>query len=166
MRIARLLWDIWPFGSKKKIMDPVKKAQIKVQSKAQSGALIGVLIFYKAPNNILAEYSDYSNIFSVENAAELPENTGMNKHVIKLEESKQQSFGSIYNLEPVKLETLKTYIKTNLANSFIRPSNSPAGAPILLTRSQIDVCVFAWIIGVSTIYSSKINIYCLWLVNC
>ena len=58
----------------------------------------------------------------------------MNEHTIKLEEDKQLPFGPIYSLEPVKLETLKTYIKTNLANSFIRPSKSLAGAPILFNK--------------------------------
>ena len=70
----------------------------------------------------------------IENAAELPENTGMNEHTIELEKSKQSLFGPIYSLGPVELETLKTYIKTNLANGFIRPSKSPAGAPILFDR--------------------------------
>ena len=31
----------------------------------------------------------------------------------------------------MELETLKAYMETNLANEFIRPSKSPAGAPIL-----------------------------------
>ena len=44
----------------------------------------------------------------------------MNKHAIKLEESKQPSFGPIYNLGLEELEKLETYIKTNLANGFIR----------------------------------------------
>ena len=65
-----------------------------------------------------------------ENAAKLPENTGMNEHAIELEEGKQPPFGPIYSLGVVELETLKTYIKTNLANGFIRPSKSPARAPI------------------------------------
>ena len=43
----------------------------------------------------------------------------MNKYAIKLEEDKQPSFRSIYNLGPVELKTLKTYIKTNLANGLI-----------------------------------------------
>ena len=50
---------------------------------------------------------------------ELLENIGMNEHAIKLEEDKQPSFGPIYSLELVELEPLKTYFKTNLANSFI-----------------------------------------------
>ena len=62
---------------------------------------------------------------------DFPKNTKINKHTIELEESKQPSFGPIYNLNPVELETLKTSIKTNLANSFIRSSKSFASASIL-----------------------------------
>ena len=58
----------------------------------------------------------------------------MNEHAIKLEEDKQPHFGPIYSLGLVKLETLKTYIKTILVNGFIRPFKSPAGAPILFDR--------------------------------
>ena len=48
-------------------MDPDKKAQIGVQS----GVQIGALLFDKAPTEVPAKYSYYSNFFLVENAAEL-----------------------------------------------------------------------------------------------
>ena len=108
------------------IMDLARKASIKAQSKAQSGVQIGALIFDKAPTEVPTEYSNYSNIFSMENIVELPKNTRINEHAIKLEEDKQPLFGPIYSLGLVELETLKTYIKTNLANNLIWPSNSPA----------------------------------------
>ena len=108
-----------------------RKAQIKAQSGAQSGVQVGVLLFNEALTEVPAEYSNYSNVFLAENAVEPPENTGMNEHAIKLEEGKQPLFGPIYSLGLVELETLKTYIKTNLANGFIQSSKSPAGAPIL-----------------------------------
>ena len=111
-------------------MNPDRKAQIE----AQSGAQVGALLFDEAPTEVPAEYSDYSDVFLAENAAELPENTGINEHAIELEEGKQPPFGPIYSLGPVELEMLKTYIKTNLANGFIRPSKFPAGAPILFDR--------------------------------
>ena len=44
----------------------------------------------------------------------------------------------------MELETLKTYIETNLANGFIRPSKSPTGAPILFDRKSdgsLRLCV-------------------------
>ena len=89
-------------------------------------AQVRVLLFDKALTEVLAEYSDYSNVFLIENAIKLPENIRINKYVIKLEEDKQLLFGPIYSLEPVELETLKTYIKINLANDFIRFSKSLA----------------------------------------
>ena len=119
-----------------------EREEISVHSKRQ--VQVGALIFDEAPTKIPAEYSDYSNVFSVENVAELPENTGINEHAIKLEDGKQPPFDPIYSLGPVELETLKTYIKTNLANSFIRPSKSPAGAPILFDRKpdgSLRLCV-------------------------
>ena len=68
----------------------------------------------------------------------------MNEHAIELEEGKQPPFGPIYSLGPVELETLKTYIETNLANGFIRLSKSLAGAPILFDRKpdrSLRLCV-------------------------
>ena len=93
-------------------------------------AQVGALLFDKAPIEVLAEYSNYSDVFSAKNVAELSKNTGMNKHTIELKDGKQLPFGPIYSLGPVELEILKTYIKTILANSFIRLSKSPAGASI------------------------------------
>ena len=112
--------------------------------KAQNKGQVRALLFDKAPIEVPGEYSDYSDVFSAENIAELPENTGMNEHAIELEEGKQPLFGPIYSLGLVELETLKTYIKTNLANGFIRPSKSPAGAHILFNRKpdgSLRLCV-------------------------
>ena len=103
-----------------------------VHSKKQ--AQIGALLFDKASTEVLAEYSDYNNVFSAENTVELPENTGINEHAIELEEFKQPSFSLIYSLRPVELEIWKTYIETNLANGFIRPFKSLTGASILFDR--------------------------------
>ena len=119
------------------------KRQVENQDKAQ----VGALLFDEAPNEVPVEYSDYSYVFSVENIAELLEKTGMNEHAIKLEKGKQPLFGPIYSLGQIELETLKTYIETNLANGFIRPSKSPAGAPILFNQKldgSLRVCVEYW----------------------
>ena len=69
---------------------------------------------------ILVEYSNFSNVFSSNSAAELPEHTKINNHPINLLDDKQPLYNLIYSLGPVKIETLKTYIKANLASSFIR----------------------------------------------
>ena len=109
-----------------------KREKMLVHSKKQ--AQVGALLFNKALTEVLAEYSDYSNVFSAKYAVELLENTRINEHAIKLEKSKQPPFGPIYSLGPIELETLKTYIKINLANGFIQPSKSPARAPILFDK--------------------------------
>ena len=68
---------------------------------------------------ILSKYSDFSDVFLEEKALILLEITALNQHAIKLQENQQPPYRPIYSLGPVELETLKTYIKTNLANSFI-----------------------------------------------
>ena len=75
---------------------------------------------------------------------ELPENTGINKHTIELQNGKQPPYGPIYSPGPVELETLKTYIETHLKTGFIQPSKSPAGAPILFDKKpdgSLRLCV-------------------------
>ena len=91
-----------------------------------------------------AEYSDFADIFLKKSAEVLPECTGVNEHTIELEDSKQPPYGPIYSLGPVELETLKTYIKTNLANGFIWPSKYPAGALLLFIHkpdNSFRLCV-------------------------
>ena len=80
---------------------------------------------------ILTKYSKFSNVFSSDSMVELPEYTGFNNHLINLLNNKQLFYGPIYSLGPVELETLKTYIKANIASSFIKSSKFPTGALIL-----------------------------------
>ena len=51
-------------------------------------AQIRALLFNKAPTEVSVEYSDYNDVFSVENISKLPKNTKINKHAIKLEKDK------------------------------------------------------------------------------
>lgn len=80
---------------------------------------------------ILTEYLDYTNVFSKKLVKELSKCFIINKHLIDLELGKQSSYGLIYSLNSMELETLKTYIITNLANGFIQLSKSYTGAFIL-----------------------------------
>ena len=63
--------------------------------------------------------SNYNIAFLAKNVIELLEHIGINNYIIKLEKDKQLFLGPIYSLALVKLEILKTYIKTNLAYGFI-----------------------------------------------
>lgn len=83
---------------------------------------------------------------------------------MKLKKGKQPSFGPIYSLGLVELETLKIYIKINLANSFIRPSKFPARAPIIINRKldrSFHLCIDYWGLNNLTIK----NRYPLLLIN-
>ena len=96
---------------------------------------------------IPAKYSDFSNVFSSDSAVELPEYTGINNHPINLLDNKQPPHGLIYNLGLVELKMLKTYIKANLASSFIKLSKSRASILILFFRKKNDslrLCVDYW----------------------
>ena len=94
------------------------------------------LIIEEAPTKVPAEYSDFADVFSPDLASKLPEHTRINDHAIELVNGQQPPYGPIYSLGPVELETLKTYIETNPANGFIRPSKSSAGAPMLFDRKS------------------------------
>ena len=97
---------------------------------------ISNLIAEETLTNIPAKYSDFAKVFFLDLASKLPKHIGINNHTIKLVNSQQPPYKLIYNLGPVKLETLKTYIETNLANGFIRPSKSPANPLIMFDRKS------------------------------
>ena len=102
------------------------------------------LIAEEASIKVPAKYSDFVDIFSPDLVSELSKYTGINDHAIELVDSQQPPYGPIYSLRLVELETLKTYIETNLANGFIRPFTSLAGTPILFDRksdNSLRLCV-------------------------
>ena len=93
---------------------------------------------------VLAKYSYFADMFMQESANVFPEQTGVNEHAIKLEEGIQPLYWPIYRLGLVEFKTLKTYIKTNLVNGFIRASKSLTGTSILFVHkpdSSFCLCV-------------------------
>lgn len=84
--------------------------------------------------SVPSKYVDFVNVFSKDLAAKLLEYTKINNHAIDLVKYQQPPYRPIYYLELVELETLKIYIETNLANSFIRPSKSPTSTFILFVK--------------------------------
>ena len=69
--------------------------------------------------SVPAEYFDFADVFSKKSAEVLAKRIRINEHAIEQENNKKPPYRPIYSLGPVELETLKTYIKTNLANGFI-----------------------------------------------
>jgi RNase H-like domain found in reverse transcriptase/Reverse transcriptase (RNA-dependent DNA polymerase)/Integrase zinc binding domain/Integrase core domain/Chromo (CHRromatin Organisation MOdifier) domain/Retroviral aspartyl protease len=65
-------------------------------------------------------------------------------HAIELEPGTSPPFGPIYSLSATELHALREYLDENLAKGFIRPSTSPAGAPILFVKKKdggLRLCV-------------------------
>lgn len=115
--IKTFVIHISSFNLKPMTIDPVRKAQ--------TASLLTEKV------TVLVEYLNFAEVFSEKWATKLSKHFDLNKHLINLKLNKQPPYGPIYSLGLVELKTLKTYIETNLINSFIRPSKSPAGALIL-----------------------------------
>lgn len=74
----------------------------------------------------------------------IPQNTGINEHALKLIKNKQFSYGPIYRLGRVEQEMMKAYMETHLRTGFIRPSKSSAGTSIFLDNKpdkSLRLCV-------------------------
>jgi hypothetical protein len=93
-------------------------------------------------SSIPEEYHEFSNVFSKGKAETLPEHRPYDLK-IDLEEG-QAPPGRMYSLSPSELGPLQTFIKDNIRSGFIRPTNSPHGAPILFVRKKdgsLRLCV-------------------------
>ena len=86
----------------------LKAALARMTIHLSQAAQIATLKQNKAPTKVPPEYADYADIFSFDLAMKLLNNTDINEHVIKLQDSKQLPYKPIYSLRPVELETLKT----------------------------------------------------------
>ena len=93
--------------------------------------------------NLPSEYVEYFDIFSDSDAVELSSYESAN-HIIDLIDEKQPSYGFIYSLNEVELNTLRDYIEINLTNDFIRSSTSSTESPILFVKKSnedLRLCV-------------------------
>ena len=77
-------------------------------------------------------YRDLANVLLPSNANFLPSHRDEH-HAIELDTGKTPPFSPLYNLSEYQLKTLRDYMDKNLANRFIRPSKSSAGAYVLFT---------------------------------
>ena len=95
---------------------------------------IALLVIKKM--QILFKYLSFLNVFLKKKALILLETTNLNQHAIELKKSQQLFYRSIYSLGLVELKMLKTYIKTNLVNSFIYSLRSSASTSIFFIRKS------------------------------
>jgi transposase InsO family protein len=91
------------------------------------------------PSELLA----YRDVFAPENAKTLPPQKATD-HTIELKDGETPPYGPIYPLSQTELRELRAYLDENLDNGRIRPSKSPAGAPILFVPKKdgsLRLCV-------------------------
>ena len=81
-------------------------------------------------DGVLAEYHDFADIFSKSKARILVDHCPYNLK-ITLEEGASPPLRPIYSLSQEELLALHKFIDENTAIGFIRPSQSPHGAPML-----------------------------------
>ena len=96
-----------------------------------------------APVSLPPEYSEFADLFDKKSAEQLPEHQPWD-HTIPLVDGKQPPFGPIYPLSEFELRSLREYLDENIRKGFIRPSSSPAGAPILFAKNKngsLRLCV-------------------------
>lgn len=89
------------------------------------------------------EYWAYEKIFDTALAGVLAPHRRWD-HAIELEGDQMPPWGPIYSLAEKELEALRTYLEGALKKGWIRPSTSPAGAPILFVPKKggkLRLCV-------------------------
>ncbi|KAE8247514.1 hypothetical protein A4X03_0g7031, partial [Tilletia caries] len=80
--------------------------------------------------NLPEPYHDYVDVFRKSSADLLPDHRSYD-HKIPMQPNTTPPFGPIYSLSEGEHQELRNYLKENLDKGFIRPSSSPAGAPVL-----------------------------------
>ena len=79
-----------------------------------------MILFLAKKVIVPAKYLDFADVFLKKSSEMLLEQTGVNEHAIKLEKDKEPLYKPIYSLKAIRFKNFKIYIKTNLANGFIK----------------------------------------------
>jgi hypothetical protein len=97
----------------------------------------------KLRNIIPSEYHEFFDVFEERRAQKLPPFRPYD-HKIDLEDGSSVPPGRVYNMSTVELQALKDYLDEMLNKGFIRPSQSPFGAPVLFIKKKdgsLRLCV-------------------------
>ena len=95
-------------------------------------------------SSIPDDYHEFADVFSKGKADTLPPHCPSVDLKIDIEDGAPPPPGRMYSLSTTELEALWTFIEENVCIGFIRPSNSPHGAPILFVRKKdgsLRLCV-------------------------
>lgn len=96
-----------------------------------------------ATTDLPRELLQFYDVFSAERSRTLPSRKDTD-HAIDVAPDESPPYGPIYPLSPAELRELRRYLDENIANGRVRPSKSPAGAPILFVPKKdggLRLCV-------------------------
>src|SRR5208282_5331361 len=121
---------------------PVSLSRASIPSIAETIRSYQIKGASDAPAVAIPKYlQDVSDFFDTEKAGILPEQGGF-EHAIDTIDS--PPYGPLYNLSELQLAALREYLSDALRKRWIRPSVSPAGAPILFVPKKdggLRLCV-------------------------
>lgn len=114
---------------------------VKESSSDTTGPILGLEtslnVTSKQPANGLPEvYASYSDVFSKQEADILPQERPYDCAIDLKDPNAVPPFKPIYPLTKPEQHELWKYIQENLKKGFIRPSKSPAGAPIFFVKKK------------------------------
>ena len=94
-------------------------------------------------SNVLEEYHDFMDVFNKAKANTLAQHRPYNLK-INLKGDSVPLFGQIYSMSQAELQTLQEFLDDHITAGFIRPSQSPHGAPDLFVKKKdgsLHLCV-------------------------
>jgi hypothetical protein len=104
----------------------------------------------------LTEYHQVLNVFGEQIVDGLPSHCTLDP-AIDLIDSTDPPWSPIYSVSPLQLKALQDYLDEILKTATIRPSKSPAGAPIIFIpkahRKGLDWCIDSWGLHQITIWN-------------
>jgi hypothetical protein len=106
----------------------------------------GVLMATGPELTVPEPYRAYAQVFLEADSESMPSH-GPHDLAIELTDGKQLPWGPIYNLSAKELDTLRSYLNVQLKWGWIRPSKSPAGAPVFFVPKKdgtLQLCVDFW----------------------
>jgi hypothetical protein len=89
----------------------------------------------RPPPTLPDQYLEFADVFDKHKSDSLPEHRKFDC-TIDLREGTEPPFARLYGLSQREQLALKSYLEDNVKKGFIRPSTSPAGAPVLFVKKK------------------------------
>ena len=114
----------------------VKKENVAKKYKGKSD--LGAIYLWREdlPEEIKAVLKKYDDVFPKDLPPKLPPIHKVHEFKIELEDDTPPGHRPLYKLSPLELEEARKQIEYMLEHGFIRPSDSPYGAPVLFAPKK------------------------------